>query len=43
MNVYVTIDKKELPAELRYDTQARIQASQIPDDAKIKYFMIDWD
>ena len=43
INVYVTIDKKQLPAELRYDTQARIQASQIPDNAKIKYFMIDWD
>jgi uncharacterized protein YerC len=43
INVYVTIDKKQLPAELRYDTQSRIQASQIPDEAKIKYFMIDWD
>lgn len=43
LNIYVTIDKKQLPAELRYDTQKRIQASQIPDDAKIKYFMIDWD
>lgn len=43
LNVYVTIDKKQLPVELRYDTQTRIQASQIPDDAKIKYFMIDWD
>ncbi len=43
LNAYVTIDKKQLPAELRYDTQTRIQASQIPDDAKIKYFMIDWD
>lgn len=43
LNIYVTIDKKQLPAELRYDTQTRIQASQIPDDAKIKYFMIDWD
>ena len=43
MNIYVTIDKKELPAELRYDTQASIQASQIPDEAKIKYFMVDWD
>lgn len=43
LNIYVTIDKKDLPAELRYDTQSRIQASQIPDDAKIKYFMIDWD
>lgn len=43
LNLYVTIDKKELPVELRYDTQTRIQASQIPDQAKIKYFMIDWD
>lgn len=43
LNVYVTIDKKQLPVELRYDTQSRIQASQIPNNAKIKYFMIDWD
>lgn len=43
LNIYVTIDKKQLPADLRYDTQKRIQASQIPDEAKIKYFMIDWD
>ncbi len=43
LNIYVTIDKKQLPADLRYDTQKRIQASQIPDAAKIKYFMIDWD
>lgn len=43
INAYLTIDKKELPAELRYDTETRIQASQIPDDAKIKYFMIGWD
>ncbi len=43
INVYVTIDKKQLPAELRYDTETRIQATQIPDDARIKYFMIDWD
>jgi hypothetical protein len=43
LNIYVTIDKKQLPVELRYDTETRIQASQIPDDARIKYFMIDWD
>lgn len=43
INAYITISKKELPAELRYDTQTRIQASQIPDDAKIRYFMIGWD
>ncbi|MGY5848255.1 hypothetical protein ACW6QP_12665 [Salegentibacter sp. HM20] len=43
INAYITIDKKELPADLRYDTDSRIRASQIPDDAKIKYFMIYWD
>lgn len=43
LNLYITIDKKELPADLRYDTQKRIQASQIPDDAKFRYFMINWD
>ncbi len=43
LNIYITIDKKELPAELRYDTETKIQAAQIPDDAKFKYFMIGWD
>jgi len=43
INAYITIDKKELPADLRYDTDSKIRASQIPDDAKIKYFMIYWD
>ena len=43
LNMYVTIDKKELPVELRYDTQTRIHSSQIPDNARIKYFMISWE
>ncbi|HSP11569.1 MAG TPA: hypothetical protein VLO29_03505 [Salegentibacter sp.] len=43
LNAYITIDKQELPSNLRYDTDTRIRASQIPDDAKIKYFMIYWD
>ena len=43
LNIYISIDKKELPAELRYDTETKIQAAQIPDDAKFKYFMISWD
>ena len=43
INVYLTIDKKELPSNLRYDTDTRIRASQIPDEAKIKYFMIYWN
>ncbi|MGY5848908.1 hypothetical protein [Salegentibacter sp. F14] len=43
INAYITIDKQELPSNLRYDTDSRIRASQIPDEAKIKYFMIYWD
>ncbi|MGB8704752.1 MAG: hypothetical protein WCD31_06965 [Gillisia sp.] len=42
LNLYLTIDKKELPASLRYDTDTKINANQIPDSAKIKYFMISW-
>lgn len=42
LNLYLTIDKKDLPSELRYDTDTRINESQIPDNAKIKYFMISW-
>lgn len=43
INVYITIEKSELPSNLRYDTSTRIRASQIPDDAPIKYFMIYWN
>lgn len=42
LNLYLTIDKKELPTDLRYDTDTRIHESQIPDNAKIKYLMISW-
>lgn len=42
LNLYLTIDKKALPSSLRYDTDSRITASQIPDNAKIKYFMVSW-
>lgn len=41
-NTYYTIDKKELPAELRFDVSKKIEAIQIPDTAKIKFFMLDW-
>ncbi|WP_373057063.1 hypothetical protein [Zunongwangia sp. H14] len=43
INAYVTIDKKELPSSLRYDTETKIRASQIPDDARFKYFMVYWN
>ncbi|WP_114492545.1 hypothetical protein [Candidatus Ulvibacter alkanivorans] len=42
-NIYLTISKKELPENLRYDPSATIEATQIPDDATFKYFMIGWD
>jgi hypothetical protein len=43
VNAYFTIDKKELPANLRFDMKLTIETSQIPDDAKIKYFMVNWN
>ncbi|QIE59165.1 hypothetical protein G5B37_06210 [Rasiella rasia] len=42
-DLYLTIDKKELPEEVRYNFNQKIEASQIPDTAKFKYFMIGWD
>ena len=42
INASFTIDKKELPANLRYDMTLKIDAVQIPDNAKIKYFIIHW-
>ena len=43
ISAYFTIDKKELPANLRFDMKMTIETSQIPDEAKIKYFMINWN
>ena len=42
-DVYLTIDKKSLPEELRYNMDLEVEASQIPDNAPIKYFMIGWE
>ncbi len=42
IDAFFTIDKKELPAELQFNLDAKIEAVQIPDKAKIKYFMIGW-
>jgi len=43
LNASFTIDKKELPSSLRYDMNITIEKSQIPDEAKIKYFFIHWN
>jgi len=42
INAAFTIDKEELPANARYDMNLTIEETQIPDTAKIKYFMINW-
>ena len=42
INAFFTIDKTELPAELRFDMNLKIEAVQIPDEAKIKGFYIQW-
>lgn len=41
-DVYFTIDKKHLPSELMFDTDVKVELSQIPDDAPIKYVQISW-
>jgi len=43
INATFTIDKKELPANLRFDMKLKIEATHIPDNAKIKYFFINWN
>jgi len=42
INASFTIDKKELPASMRFDMDMTIDAIQIPEKAKIKFFMIHW-
>ncbi|WP_178987657.1 hypothetical protein [Winogradskyella schleiferi] len=42
INASFTIDKKELPASMRFDMDMVIDPIQIPEKAKIKYFMVHW-
>ncbi|OEK08029.1 hypothetical protein A8C32_16365 [Flavivirga aquatica] len=37
------IDKEELPANLRFDMNLKIETTHIPDQAKVKYFFIHWN
>lgn len=41
-NLYFTIDKEELPGNIRFST-SNIEEVQIPDDAKLKYLMLGWE
>ncbi len=42
-NMYFTIDKEELPSNVRYNSNTNIEEVHIPDTAKIKYLMIAWE
>ncbi|GAB5401187.1 MAG: hypothetical protein Aureis2KO_27720 [Aureisphaera sp.] len=42
-DIFITIDKRELPESVRYTIDKKIELTQIPDSAKFKYFMIGWD
>ncbi len=42
INATFTIDKKELPGSLRFNMEATIDPVQIPEKAKIKFFMLHW-
>ena len=42
INVFITIDKQQLPENARYTT-SKIEVTQVPDTATFKYFMIGWD
>ena len=42
-DAYFTIDKKELSEEFQNNVNIKIDEIQIPDTAKIKYFMLDWN
>ncbi|MEC3906966.1 hypothetical protein VOI54_08035 [Tamlana sp. 2201CG12-4] len=43
INASFTFDKKELPANLRFDMDLKFEPTHIPDDAKVKYFFIHWN
>lgn len=42
LNASFVIDKKELPANLRFDMDLKVEATHIPDNAKLKYFFVNW-
>lgn len=41
-NLYFTISREELPSNLKYNN-TDIEIANIPDAAKIKYLMLDWE
>lgn len=43
LGAYIVIDKKHLPSELRFDSELKIEANQIPDDAPFRYFWLRFE
>lgn len=43
IGAYIVIDKKHLPSELRFDSDLKIEANQIPNEAPIRYFWLRFD
>ena len=41
-DLFINIDKKELPENFRYNPNLIIDVTNIPNKAKIKYFMLSW-
>jgi len=42
INAFFTISKDELPAELWFNTNSKIEILQIPDDTKLNAFFMQW-
>lgn len=42
-DAYFTMDKKKIGIGSIFDTETKIEISQIPDDTPIKYFQIGWN
>jgi len=43
LGAYIVIDKKHLPSEIRFDSEAKIEANQIPNEAPIRYFWLRFE
>lgn len=43
LGAYIVIDKKHLPSELRFDSDIKIEANQIPNEAPLKYFWLRFE
>lgn len=43
IGAYIVIDKKHLPSEIKFDSEVKIEANQIPDEAPLRYFWLKFE